>query len=211
VAPRGTALLGPFPPSRAGSTASLRIASEHGVYARAVCRSHAGALIDADRRGDPVRTDDWSAVAGAWRPTFGAMPCTWMLALRSTDAVAVAEVDDVHVDPADPALEAPDRWVSIDDVEVVEGELDADAGLAIESDRWRATALPRKRPGLPAVTILAPDESLWVRVRGRDGAVVAEAVLPREGPTTVDLTASNGTHLCTVNVHVRVRSRFRDP
>ncbi|HEY2512064.1 MAG TPA: hypothetical protein VGI39_14450 [Polyangiaceae bacterium] len=210
VAPRGTALLGPFPPSPAGS-AALRIESGPGVFARAVCRTHAEGLLDADRRGDEIRTDDWSAAQGVWRHEFGAMPCSWMLALRAVDGVAVVDVEDSPAPAAPPALEAPDRWTSIDDVEVT-GEPDPDVWITIESDRWRAPNLARKGDGFPALTVLAPDEQLWVRARRHDGgAVLAEAPLPLDARAAVDLMAPGGGRLAKVTAHIRVRPGYRDP
>ena len=211
VAPRGTALLGPFPPSGLGSSASLRLESDGEIYARAVCRSHAGGLIDADRRGDPVRTDDWEVVHGSWHSTLRPMPCTWLLALRSTDAVVIAAVSDVHTEPATPALEAPDRWIAIDDAQAPDAELDPEVSIAIESDRWQTAVLPRKGPDLPAVTVLAPDETLWVRARRRaNGTVLAAAALGFEPSNTVDLTTADGRHVTTLNVRLRVESRYGD-
>lgn len=211
IAPRGTALLGPFPPSGPGSFASIRLDSEGAIYARAVCRSHAGELIDADRRGDPVRTDDWEVVHGSSRLTFRSMPCTWMLALRSTDGVVIAELGELHTQPATTPLEAPDRWVAVDDAKATGGELDPEVWIAIESDRWQTTVLPGKGLELPAVSVLAPDESLWVRARRRaNGAVIAAAVLPLEPTTAVELTTSDGRPVTTLNVHLRVRSRYGD-
>jgi hypothetical protein len=135
-----------------------------------------------------------------------------MLALRSADGVVAVDVEDTHVVPADPALESPDRWVSIDEIGVAEGELAPDLWIAVEDDRWRGPSLPGKGADLPAVTVLAPDESLWVRARRRgSGAVVAEAPLRLQGLITIDLIAPDGVHVAKVNARVRVRPRYPEP
>jgi hypothetical protein len=212
IARHGTGLLGPFPPSSARSSAVVRVDAGHQVLMRPVCRTHAQRMVDADRRGDAILVDDWIPAEGDAQIQFAAMPCAWMLALRTTDGSAVVEVESLHVPPLQPAVEHPDRWVSVDEV-LVDGDVaEPDTVILITSDSWSTTLFPRGRSRLPAVTILAPDERLSLQARRADrGSLVtiAEARVPLDTSgdlkIPIALTASDGSHVANVSVHARVR------
>jgi hypothetical protein len=212
VGPHGTALVGPFPPSDAGSSARLHVVAEAPVRVRPVCRTHAARLVDADRRGDPISTDDWILAEGKTAVDLTPMPCTWMLALRSSDAIAIVDIESVHSEPARSLLESPDRWVSVDDATFEGAGPELDTTVVLTTESWSAALFPRGKNALPAVIVLGPDEHLIVRAHRRErGALVtiAEGRVPVDAPgnvaVSVPLTASDDRPFATVRVRARVR------
>ena len=213
VVPRGTALLGPYPESESAPSVHLGLAKGTRVAARAVCRSHAVRLLEADRRGAAVGLEGWAVVTGDARVPLERPPCPWLLALRAVDdggAIVTAEVIAARGDPA--AAERGRRWIALDAL-ALEGELPVDLQLVVSTDVYRRWLVPPAKPPLPALLELSADEAVWVRaVRpGRDAAapaVVASARLPlneaRDVDAVVELTGPAGS---LGRVHVRARVR----
>jgi hypothetical protein len=206
VASRGTALVGPFPPS---STASARahVVSGAPVLGRPVCRSHAERLVDADRRGDAIGTHDWTSVVGDKAWTIPPMPCTWVLAFRSPDEVSIVDVPPIDVPPAEPAVERRERWVSVDDIVVVGTPSESDV-FVIANDIARAQFFPRVSGAFPMLVKLGPDEHLTVRAQ-RDGVPLAMASVPDDATGHVDVSLSlEDAHGATIAM-VRLRARIQ--
>ena len=218
VVPRGTALLGPYPESEGSPKVQLGLAAGSRVAARAVCRSHAERLLEADRRGALVGTEDWTLLTGGSSNsavTLPAVPCPWLLALRAVDdAGALVSADVVTPKGDTAAAERGHRWVALDAV-TFEGELPVDLQLVISTDVFRRFVVPPAKQKLPALLELSTDEALWVRaVRpGSNSAapvVVARARVPLDKPqdvdTVVDLDREGGAgRLGRVHVKARVK------
>lgn len=215
VVPRGTALLGPYPETTLAPDIHLRLETGARIAVRAVCRSHAERILEADRRGDPVGVEDWTPVAGDARVELPPPPCSWLLAMRSLDdqgAIVSTEIRAPHGDAS--AAERGHRWVALDALALEDGELPADLQLVLSTDVYRRFIVPPSKPKLPAILELSADEALWVRaVRpGPDPAsptIVARARVPldeaRDVDTVIDLTGATGRV-----GRVRVRARVRD-
>jgi hypothetical protein len=217
IAPHGTALVGPFPPSSAGH-AHMHVAPGHHVAMKAVCCTHAERIVDADRRGDAVWTDDWTLVQGAAEPALKAMPCRWALALRVTSEPTVVDLELLEPEAAPLTAQAPERWVSIDEVTNEDAPPDADLTIIAANDIWRATVVPQLSGVLPAVLVLSPDEHVSLRAQRREGSqlmTVAEARVPLDTPgnTTapIVLTTSDGHRLASLRVRARVRRAEPEP
>jgi hypothetical protein len=184
----------------------------------AVCRTHAEHILDADRRGDPVSTDDWVVAEGDARPALGAMPCTWMLALRATDETATVVGLDATPSsapppsPAEGPVDGADRWVSIDEVSLDAPPPEEDVSIVVGNDLWRHAISPRPKATLPALVVLAPDEHITLVAQRHDGgdvATIAEARLPLDrtgdASATVVLATREGSRIAAVRVRARVR------
>jgi hypothetical protein len=215
IAPRGTALLGPFPAIGPGSSARVRLDAGRRALVRAVCRTHAERLVDADRRGDPVPADEWAPAEADARLALPAMPCEWMLALRATDRVSGVVVDTM-IEPAPPLVERPDRWVSIDEAAIDREDLDPDVDIVIAGDGFSAQVFPPGKSAFPSIAVLAPDEHLWLRARRRSSPeTIAAARLPVDEPgdvaVPIALTAIDGSPVARVAVRARVRIGEREP
>lgn len=217
VVPRGTALLGPYPETEGPPRLQLRLARGARVAARAVCRSHAERLLEADRRGGVVGVEDWTIVSGDAPPavplTLPATPCPWMLALRAVDdAGVIASVDVVTAHGDATAAERGHRWIALDAVSF-DGELPVDLQIVVSTDVFRRFVMPPAKQSLPALFELSGGEALWVRaVRpGTDATppvIVARARLPLDEPQAVDaLVDLDGPAGRLGRVHVEARVR----
>jgi hypothetical protein len=202
VAPRGTALVGPFPPS-SGASVRGRVTSGPAILTRAVCRGHAERLVDADRRGDVVDVHRWVSVAGDGAWTVPAMPCAWMLALRAPGEVAVLENLSLDVRPAQPPVERRDRWVSVDDVSLAKTPAADDVIVVVASDVTSAVLYPHAARALPMLVKLGPDEHLLLRAE-RGAVLIAEAPVPDDAPGRVDVSIPLA-ELATVRLRARVQ------
>jgi hypothetical protein len=211
VVPRGTALLGPYPESEAPPKIELRLAPGARVAARAVCRSHAERLLEADRRGALVGVEDWTIRTGDGPLTLPAIPCPWMLALRAVDdpgAIVGVDVTTPHGDAT--AAERGHRWIALDAV-AFDGDLPVDLQLVVSTDVFRRFVVPPAKQRLPALFELSGGEALWVRaVRpGSDAAapvIVARARIPLDAPRDVDaLVDLDGDTGRLGRVHVKAR------
>lgn len=214
VVPRGTALLGPYPESSTAPDVHLRLESGTRIAARAVCRSHAERILDADRRGDRVGVEDWVLVSGDARLALPRVPCPWMLAMRAVDdqgAVVATEVHAAHGDAS--ATERGHHWVALDALTLEDGVLPVDLQLVASTDVYRRSVVPAAKQKLPAVIDLSADDALWVRAvrAGPDPAaptIIARARLPldevRDVDAVVDLEGPAG-HVGRVRVRARVR------
>ena len=207
VVPRGTALLGPYPEGSAAPDVRLGLGPNAVVAARAVCRSHAERLLEADRRGDPVGLEDWTKVTGTGSVPLAPPPCPWLLALRAMDdAGAVVDVE-VHAPVGDAnAHERNHRWISLDELTTGSGQVPLDEQLVVSTDVERRFLA--SKVGLPALFELSGDESLWLRsVRpGKDPAnptVTAKVALPLDEHGDVDTTVE----LPFARLHLRARVR----
>ena len=215
VVPRGTALLGPYPETTAAPDIHLRLEAGARVAVRAVCRSHAERILEADRRGDPVGLEDWTPLSGDARVELAPPPCPWLLAMRSLDEQGAVVSTEVRAAEGEAfAAERGHRWVALDSVTLEDGEVAADLQLVLSTDVYRRFIVPPAKQKLPAIFELSADEAMWVRLvrPGPDGAtptIVARARIPldeaRDVDTLVDLTAATGRL-----ARVRVRARVRD-
>lgn len=231
VVPRGSALVGPFEPSRRGRPARVRVVeASHEVRVRAICASHAERLLDADRRGEQVFADapEWIAVrSDDGTKTLELAPmtsCRWLLSVRGRpDETSHVEV---MVEPIEPGPEpggemvesaAVERWISIDHVTV---ELDASAGavdVVIGTDARRFAIHPEKPNVLPAIVTLAPDQTLTIRaidpstktVRGAVTVPIAAGDRDRDLHETLAMTSLDpkdaGHPLATIRIDARLR------
>lgn len=213
VVPRGTALLGPYPEGESAPSVRLRLAAGARVAARAVCRSHAERLLEADRRGGSVGVDEWTVVTGDTKVALARPPCPWMLALRAVDDAGAIVTADVVAAPGDAtAAERGHRWIALDAI-ALEGDLPVDLQVVLSTDVYRRFVVPPAKQRLPALLELSADEAVWVRaVRpGRDPAspaVVASARLPLDDPRDVDAVVDlAGPAGSLGRVHVRARVR----
>ncbi len=211
VVPRGTALLGPYPESEGAPKVQLGLAAGARVAARAVCRSHAERLLEADRRGAPVGVEDWTTLSGSGPATLPAAPCPWLLALRAVDdagALVSAEVVTAKGDTT--AAERGHRWVAIDAV-TFEGELPVDLQVVISTDVFRRFVVPPAKQKLPALFELSTGEALWVRAvrpgpNAAAPAIVARARVPLDEPRAVDTVVElDGDAGPLGRVHVKSR------
>lgn len=211
VVPRGTALLGPYPETEGAPKVQLGLAAGARVAARAVCRSHAERLLEADRRGAVVGVEDWTIVSGGAPVTLEAAPCPWLLALRAVDDPgALVSADVVTAKGDTTAAERGHRWVAVDAV-TFEGDLPVDLQLVVSTDVFRRFVVPPAKQKLPALFELSTDEALWVRaVRpGTNAAapvVVARARVPLDKPQAVDAIVDlDGAAGRLGRVHVKAR------
>lgn len=215
VVPRGTALLGPYPEASAAPVVHLRLEPNARVAVRAVCRSHAERILEADRRGERVGIEDWLPVSGADTPALPTPPCPWMLAMRAVDDQGAVVSTDVRAARGDAS--APERghhWVALDALSLEEGELPVDLQLIASTDVYRRSLVPAAKQKLPALIELSADDAVWVRAvrAGADPAlptIVARARLPldevRNVDALVDIEGATGRL-----GRVRVRARVRD-
>jgi hypothetical protein len=217
VVPHGMALAGPFPPTSAAS-ARLRVEAGRRVAVSAVCRTHAERILDADRRGDSVSTDDWIVADDEVRPALGAMPCTWMLAVRAKDETAAVVGLDVTAPASAQRGDGPDRWVSIDEVSFDAPRPEDGTVVVVANDVWRRTVFPLADGTLPAVVVLAPDEHISLRAqRNENGKVttIAEARLhldkTGDASASIVLRTSDGRPAANVRVRTRVRQTQAPP
>ena len=216
VVPRGTALLGPYPEAETAPDLHLRVESGGRVAARAVCRSHAERLLENERRGDVVDTLDWAIVSGDAHPALAVPPCPWLLAMRALDEQGAIVATEVRARRGDAtARERGHRWIALDTLDVVDGDLPVDLRLIVATDVFRRSLVPAAKQRLPAVLELSADEEVAIRaVRpGREGeaaTVVGRARLPlnelRDVDAVVDVEAVDGSkRIARVHVHARVR------
>jgi hypothetical protein len=222
IVPRGTSLIGPFPPSTSGATANLRVEPGHRTSVRAVCYSHAERLLDADRRGDVVPADDgWTSIEGASSQALPPMPCRWVFALRGpADATAIVDIDLRPSIERTPPGSQRDRWVSLDTVtlDLDESTVTETEEIVIGTDVWRHALHPRRAPGLPAIVELSPGQAIVVRaLRSRDGTAttLGELRLPLDkiGDVRVSLplATKDGRRIATVQLQARVREALPPP
>jgi hypothetical protein len=216
VVPRGTALLGPYPEQRTAPELHLRVESGGRVAVRAVCRSHAERLLENDRRGDVVDTLDWAIVTGDAHPALPVPPCPWLLAMRALDEQGAVVATEVHAQRGDAtAGERGHRWIALDALDVVDGDLPVDLRLIVSTDVFRRSLVPPAKQRLPAVLELSADEDVSIRaVRpGREGeaaTVVGRARLSlnelRDVDAVIDVEAvDGGKRIARVHLRARVR------
>jgi hypothetical protein len=206
VAAHGSAIVGPF----AASAVNARVrTSSLPVAVRPVCLSHASHLLDADRRGDRVAIDDWTTVTkdeGTKSLRFPAMPCSWVLALRTADAATIAEVELPPVADEARLVKTIDRWVSLDELALDAKPEDPFLSVVATTGTWSETLGEKSRE--PAIVILAPDEEVHVRLVRQDRE---NQRIEADGP--LDL-ATPGEHqqavsLASKDIHVTVNMRAR--
>jgi hypothetical protein len=208
VVPHGNAEVGRFP--RTASTTIVHGRAPLPVAVRGVCLSHAEHLLDTDRRGDAVTTDDWPVVDGEFRVEVPPMPCAWTVALRTLDErAAIVEVDD----PAPRAargddLDSPDRWIAFDAVTIEPAE-DEGFRVMLSTDAWHFT-VDAHDAAFPAIAVLAPDERIRVRLLRRDGTrlvPVSDQPLDVEwtGNSQMTLTLLRSDDAPTTTLRLRAR------
>lgn len=232
VVPRGSALVGPFEPTRRGRAARVRVVEpNHEVRVRAICASHAERLLDADRRGEQVFADapEWITVrSDDGRKTLELAPmtsCPWLLSVRGRpDETSHVEVRVEAIEPRpEPVTSEPvesaavERWISIDRVAV---ELDPSAGavdVVLGTDARRFPIHPEKPNVLPAIVTLAPDQALTIRaidpstktVRGAVTVPIAAGDRDRDLHETLAMTSLDpkdaGHPLATIRIDARLR------
>jgi hypothetical protein len=212
VAPHGTALEGPFAPTRAATT--IQVGTTAPVVVRALCTSHAERVLDADRRGDLIPTDDWPApTSGA--VTLPAMPCPWALAVRAAaEGVALVDLGPLPFAPAQSGRpRVPERWVSVDALTPDE-PLEPDLSVVATAAEWEHELGTHDRAP-PAIVVLAAGEGLRVRVVRRvRGARVVEAAasvsLDAPGDVERALTLDSPDGRTRARLHVRARVRLAE-
>ncbi|HEY8075252.1 MAG TPA: hypothetical protein VIF62_14105, partial [Labilithrix sp.] len=203
VAPNGSALEGPFPPTLAPTPIHVNASAK--IAVRALCVSHAEHVLEADRRGDRVTLDDWASAEGEARLSVPPMPCAWVLAFRG-ETIATASVDPIRPPPLPEGAAPPsrDRWVSIDELRLEEPLENGLLSVVATTGSWRHD-LGRAK-GLPAIVALAPDEEVRIRLLRRDReSTIADADerLPLDAPGDVERTMTLGP----ARVHLRARVR----
>jgi hypothetical protein len=210
VAPRGTAVLGPFPATR--EPVDVRLRASGRVAVRGLCVSHVDHVLDADRRGDGVFIDDWTSAEGEAHLAVHPMPCPWMLAARS-DKAEVVEFDASTLPVVDGNVPSrTDRWVSLDEI-ALDGPLEDESVSVVATTGLREYPVSPPAGSLPAIVVLAPDEDVSVRLVRRDGesnVVQAEARLDLDTAGNHDFPVSLRTQdgRTTVRLHVRTRVRM---
>ena len=218
VVRRGMALSRPIEPTAATLSARVHVMPGGGhVAVRAVCRSSAERMLDADRRGEPVFLDDWTSVEADATVPVPPMPCAWIIAVRAQDDRASLVTIDAPEPRASITARRADRWVSFD---LVRADLHEDfvGPLSIElgGGAWHHT-LTAKSPSLAAtIVVLSPGEGVTVRALrpGAGGgltAVAATVRLPVDDAGDVDRTIpivdAAGVELATLKLRARVRTQ----
>lgn len=217
VVRRGSAITEVLAPSSEPTTARVHVAGEARIAARAVCRAHAEQLLDADRRGDQVTTDDWTIATHDSVLPIPPMPCSWVIAARAVDAstAALVTIAPPGASSKPPPMRAAQRWVSFDVLRA--DAVDESAGaftIDVSTDAWRRVLAPRgnERPS-PSIVEVAPDEGVIVRARahaGETSTTIAERRLPVDTVGNVDLTfplsRADGRSVATIHARARVRA-----